>query len=159
MAYLVNHPPSVASPPECSVDSESEKLSVITDPSDGAGVVLVTGAPVGGSEPRPPDVSSPTGWQLAISHRRDPVRAGQGEGVAEEIRSEGGRAIAVPRDVADPDSVDQMLDRVEEEWSPVTVLVANAALLQTTLDRDDRRRMGRHETAEGDGSTTSCPDG
>lgn len=48
--------------------------------------------------------------------------------VAEEIRAEGGEAIAVPIDVASWSSVDHGVTAVREQFGPVSILVNNAGL-------------------------------
>jgi 3-oxoacyl-[acyl-carrier protein] reductase len=49
------------------------------------------------------------------------------EGVAEEARSLGVRAIAVLADVGDPAAVQTMLDRAAEELGSVDILVSNVS--------------------------------
>ena len=48
------------------------------------------------------------------------------EAVADEIRSDGGDAVAVPADVTDPDAVADVIDRTEDEFGPIDVVVNNA---------------------------------
>src|SRR4051794_14356992 len=47
---------------------------------------------------------------------------------AEEINAEGGRALAVPTDVADPQSVRNMVDAAIAKFGRIDVLVNNAAI-------------------------------
>jgi NAD(P)-dependent dehydrogenase (short-subunit alcohol dehydrogenase family) len=48
------------------------------------------------------------------------------EGAAAEVRSAGGKAVAIPTDVADPEQVEAAARRVEEELGPIDVWVNNA---------------------------------
>lgn len=45
------------------------------------------------------------------------------EAAANEVRREGGRAVAVPTDVSDPDAVERAADRIERELGPIDVWV------------------------------------
>lgn len=67
-----------------------------------------------------------------------------GTAVAEEIRSDGGKALAVQTDVADEDSVAEMIARAMEEFGRIDVLINNAAIFSTVtrsrfedISRDD----------------------
>ena len=51
------------------------------------------------------------------------------EQVAEEIRSAGGEATAIPVDVADADSVDGLVTQSLEHWGSVDALVNNAGII------------------------------
>jgi len=53
-------------------------------------------------------------------------RAATLEGLAEEIRAAGGRALAVPTDVGDIAAAEQLLARAEESFGGIDVLVNNA---------------------------------
>lgn len=57
--------------------------------------------------------------------------------VAQEVQQEGGQALAVATDVADPVSVQQMVGQAQEGFGPVDVLVNNASQPggPTTLQR------------------------
>lgn len=59
---------------------------------------------------------------------RDAARA---EAVAAELASEGGEALAVPTDVADPASVESMAGRALARFGRLDVLVNNAAIFST----------------------------
>ena len=55
-------------------------------------------------------------------------RAGLIEGVAEEIRRQGGRATAIPADVRDFAEVERVVRTATDLYGPVDVFVANAAI-------------------------------
>ena len=67
-----------------------------------------------------------------------------GEQVAAEIERAGGRAFAVSTDIADPDSVEDMVAQTLETYGRVDVLCNNAGiggvqnLLELTMERYDR---------------------
>jgi 3-oxoacyl-[acyl-carrier protein] reductase len=63
------------------------------------------------------------GHPVALTFRSDPEATDVAVAV---IAAAGGRALAVPMDVADGDSVDQGFKQVEAEFGPVGVLVNNA---------------------------------
>jgi NAD(P)-dependent dehydrogenase (short-subunit alcohol dehydrogenase family) len=66
------------------------------------------------------------------------------EGLATEIKDEGGRAIAVAADVADAAAVGSMIARADAELGPVTILVNNAGVAwQGTIDTYDREQVAR----------------
>jgi len=67
--------------------------------------------------------------------------------VVDEIRSAGGRAVAVRTDVGDPAAVRRMVERVGAELSPISILVNNAGLsvrgTLETFESADLERMRR----------------
>ena len=69
------------------------------------------------------------GAAVAINYHR---AADAARSAVAEIESDGGRALAVRADVADPEDVGRMLDRVEGELGPVDILVNNAGVLTRT---------------------------
>ena len=73
--------------------------------------------------------------------------AAEAESLVNEIRTSGGRALAVQADVAEPVQVQFMIERVTEELGPVSLLVNNAGVLfRGTLedfDPEDMQRMWR----------------
>ena len=75
---------------------------------------------------------------MGVNYRSDD---GGANAVVEEITNEGGRAIAVKGDVADPATADALFGRLEEEFGPVLVLVNNAGVradgLAPMIDDDD----------------------
>lgn len=52
----------------------------------------------------------------------------KGEETAEEIRSAGGKALFIPADVTNPDSVKPMVDRIIAEYGRIDVLFNNAGI-------------------------------
>jgi 3-oxoacyl-[acyl-carrier protein] reductase len=71
------------------------------------------------------------GWGVGVNYRSD--RAGA-ESVVAAIEADGGRAIAVPGDVADPAVPDQLFEEVEAFFGcPVLVLVNNAGITRDDL--------------------------
>src|SRR5499433_3131857 len=72
------------------------------------------------------------------------MHADAAEALVAEIRTAGGRAIAVAADVADSAAVEAMVARAEAELGPVTILVNNAGVAwQGTLDTYDREQVAR----------------
>lgn len=56
------------------------------------------------------------------------INAEAGQGVAKQIVADGGKAIAVPVDVADPESAKAMADRTVAEFGGIDYLINNAAI-------------------------------
>lgn len=70
------------------------------------------------------------GWPVGVNYRSGRERA---EAVVAEIEAAGGRAVAVPGDVADPATPDRLFEALESAFEqPVLVLVNNAG-----ISRDD----------------------
>ena len=63
------------------------------------------------------------GWPVGVNYRSDSEGA---ERVVGEIEKDGGRALAVQADVADPEAPDAIVEALERELGPVLVLVNNA---------------------------------
>lgn len=79
-------------------------------------------------------------------------RSAEAEALVAEIRSAGGRAIAVGADIGDPDQVQSMMERTVRELGPVSVLVNNAGvLLRGTLDNFDPAAFERMRRTNVDG--------
>ena len=65
---------------------------------------------------------------VAARTRRDlPLIAGTIEATAEEIRTRGGRAVAIKTDVSKEQSVALMVEKTLHEWGRIDILVNNAA--------------------------------
>ncbi|MDQ3946444.1 MAG: SDR family oxidoreductase [Actinomycetota bacterium] len=75
-----------------------------------------------------------------LARGRDGLQA-----AAKEIEAAGGRALAVPTDVADPEAVEEAAARVESELGPIDVWVNNAMVsvfaLFTDIAPDEFRRV------------------
>ena len=65
------------------------------------------------------------GWAVGVNYRSDEEGAAR---VVKDIEQDGGRAIALQGDVADPDAVEQIFAKLEEAFGPVLVLVNNAGV-------------------------------
>lgn len=65
------------------------------------------------------------GADVAVAYQR---RADEAEAVVKELEKMGVRALAVGGDVADPDAVDRMFERVVAELGGLDIVVANAGI-------------------------------
>lgn len=93
------------------------------------GCALVTGASrgIGAAIAR---ALAQDGWAVGVNYRTERDRA---HGVVDEIEREGGRAVALPADVADPAAPDELFDALESHFGTrVLALVNNAG-----INRDD----------------------
>lgn len=93
------------------------------------GCALVTGASrgIGAAIAR---ALARDGWQVGVNYRTDRRRA---ENVVAEIEREGGRAVALEADVADPAAPDHLFEALESHYgTKVLALVNNAG-----INRDD----------------------
>jgi 3-oxoacyl-[acyl-carrier protein] reductase len=65
------------------------------------------------------------GWNVAVAYRSHPESAAE---VVAEIGQQGGHAVAVQADVSRRADVAALFDRTEQEFGPVSALVANAGV-------------------------------
>jgi 3-oxoacyl-[acyl-carrier protein] reductase len=71
------------------------------------------------------------GWRVGVNYRSD--RSGA-EAVVSEIEGEGGQAIALEADVADPGAADELFGALESHFDrPVLALVNNAGITRDDL--------------------------
>ncbi|MHB1426060.1 MAG: 3-oxoacyl-[acyl-carrier-protein] reductase [Gemmataceae bacterium] len=70
------------------------------------------------------------GARVAIVYRGSQEAADK---LAEEINAKGGKAVAIQADVADADSVQACVQRVEQELGPIHILVNNAGVIEDDL--------------------------
>ena len=74
------------------------------------------------------------GWDVAVNAVRDLTSA---QGVADEVRALGRRALAIQADVADEAAVRAMFDRVDAELGPLAALVNNAGVVDMAQRVDE----------------------
>ena len=109
----------------------------------GGRVALVTGASSGFGR-HFASVLARAGARVVLAARRtDRVQA-----ACEEVRANGGEALAVTLDVVDTDSIGKAFDQVEEAFDVVTVVVNNAGITipKPLVELDDRDWSGVIDT-------------
>ncbi len=96
-------------------------------------VVLITGASrgIGAATAR---LAAARGYAVGVNYRRD---AGAADSVVEGIQRAGGRAVALPADVADEAQVEAMFAALEQALGPLSALVNNAGVLEEQMRFDD----------------------
>lgn len=104
-------------------------------------VTLVTGAARGIGAATAHLLAGP-GQDLALNYRSDHAAA---EALAEALRARGSRVLLLPADVADPQQVARMFERVDAEFGRLTGLVNNAGIVapSTGVQGIDRPRLER----------------
>ncbi|MGA9608443.1 MAG: SDR family oxidoreductase [Rouxiella badensis] len=82
------------------------------------------------------------GYQVAVNYVNDAKAAQQ---VVDEIKANGGEALAIQADVADENQVVAMFRKIADEMGPLTALVNNAGILfqQSTIENLSAERINR----------------
>lgn len=71
-------------------------------------------------------------------------QAEQAEALARDIRACGGRAVTVPADVSEPEQMRRLVERIEGELGPITILVNNAGIIASgSIDAFDSQAFER----------------
>jgi NAD(P)-dependent dehydrogenase (short-subunit alcohol dehydrogenase family) len=104
-------------------------------------VLIVTGAGrgIGAATAR---LAAERGYAICVNYR---INRESAERVVSDITSQGGRAMAIPADVANEDDVRCLFSTVDRELGQLTALVNNAGILerQMRVDRMDAARINR----------------
>ena len=97
----------------------------MSDPTDGfrGGVAVITGAGSGIGEGLA-RTAAELGMQVALAD----IAVDRIESVAADIRAQGGTAITIPTDVADPAAIDRLAATVHEQLGDVRLLMNNAGI-------------------------------
>jgi NAD(P)-dependent dehydrogenase (short-subunit alcohol dehydrogenase family) len=106
--------------------STAPDLQNIVFPSLKDRVVIITGAGQGIGRVFAKAFAM-AGARVVIAERNEKAAAG----VATEILKSDGQALAVTTDVADPASIAEMIELVEDEYERIDVLINNAAIFST----------------------------
>lgn len=89
-------------------------------------VALVTGASKGIGAAIAKELAA-QGAAVAVNYSGSKAAA---EKIVEEIKKDGGKAIAVQANVADPDSIGPLVNKVVKEFGPISILVNNAGIYE-----------------------------
>jgi NAD(P)-dependent dehydrogenase (short-subunit alcohol dehydrogenase family) len=106
--------------------TENPNLQSIVFPSLKDRVVIITGAGQGIGRVFAKSFAK-AGARVVIAERNEKTAAA----VSAEILKDGGQALAVTTDVADPASIAEMIELVEDEYGRIDVLINNAGIFST----------------------------
>src|ERR1051326_2060026 len=84
-------------------------------------VVVITGASAGVGRATVREFAKHGAWIGLVARGRDGLEAAR-----REVEAEGGRALVLETDVADPEQVERATQRVETELGPIDIWVNNA---------------------------------
>jgi NAD(P)-dependent dehydrogenase (short-subunit alcohol dehydrogenase family) len=105
------------------------------------GTVLVTGGSrgIGAATAL---LAAQRGWTVAVNYTRDARAA---EALVQRIRASGGQALAIQVDVAEPEQVTALFERIDRELPPLVGLVNNAGVVDqpARVDQMDAARLQR----------------
>ncbi|WP_166356315.1 SDR family NAD(P)-dependent oxidoreductase [Phytoactinopolyspora limicola] len=106
-------------------------------------VALITGASrgIGAATAR---AFAAEGAAVALGCEPEPMAVDLAEKVAEELRGAGGRAVAIPADLADPAAPDQLVAEARKALGDIDIVVNNAATGPRTHWRDIPLREWDH---------------
>jgi NAD(P)-dependent dehydrogenase (short-subunit alcohol dehydrogenase family) len=107
----------------------SQRMMIVTGGSGGVGAATSL-------------LAARRGYAVCVHYHRNRAAAGE---VVSAIEGEGGRAVAIPADIAVEDEVVALFESAARELGPLAALVNNAATLeqQMRLDRMDAARLHR----------------
>lgn len=84
-------------------------------------VVVITGASAGVGRATVREFARHGAWIGLVARGREGLEA-----AAREVKAEGGRALVLPTDVADPEQVEAAAEKVEKKLGPIDIWVNNA---------------------------------
>ncbi len=104
-------------------------------------VLLITGASAGIGAATA-KLAAARGYDLALGYLSDRTGA---EEVADVCRAQGARVLLLRADMAEPDEIDEMFDRIDREYGQLDALVNNAGVVDvaTTVTGMDHARLRR----------------
>lgn len=98
------------------MNKRNDKVALVTGASKGIGAAIAKRL-------------ARDGFAVVVNYSRS---ADEADAVVREIESEGGRAVAVRADVAEPEQMTRMFDEAERALGELTVVVNNAGVMHLT---------------------------